>query len=111
MTQSEDLRSRVLAQKGDRVIPSAVADAMKVDFGIAVTAYLCCTAFTGYCAIGLVFSDRFGRFDDGDGICTSNVLSMTMIKGYAVLETLNSWYVVITWANDHAWPRFPGPLH
>lgn len=111
MKGSEDLRSRRLAQKGGRVIPSAVAEAMKVEFGVPVTAYLCCTAFVGYCAIGLVFGDRFGRFYDGDGIRTSNVLSMTMTGGYAVLETLNSWYVVCTWANDNAWPRFPGPLH
>lgn len=93
------------------VVPGIVADAMKVEFGVPVTAYLCSVAFLNYCAIGLVFVDRFARFKNGNSIRTSNVLGTKMVNGYTVLETLNSWYVVCSWANDDMWAKTANVLH
>lgn len=106
------LASRVITNADNPVgVPSIVAEAMRVDFGASVTGYLCCTAFEGYHAIGIVFQDLFGRFDNGHGIRTSNVLSKTVVKGYVVIETLNSRYVICGWAHDESGPRFTGRLH
>lgn len=93
------------------VIPGIVVEAMKVEFGVPVTAYLCSAAFLNYCAVGLVFADRFARFEDGNPIRTSNVMGTTMINGYTVLKTFNSWYVVCSWANDDMWEKTASVLH
>ena len=107
----EALASRVLTSANTSTIPSIVVKALKVDFGRPVTAYLCYARFYGYCAIGLVFGDRLGRFADGNAIHTSNVMNRTIVNGYAVLETLNSYYVICTWASEEFGPRFLGATH
>jgi hypothetical protein len=110
-TRSEALASRVLTLADESLIPRIVTEAMKVDFESPVTAYLCYARLYGYCAVGLVFGDRFGRFADGNAIHTSNVLSKTMISGYTVIETFNSRYVICTWATEEFGPRFLGATH
>lgn len=107
----EALASRVLTSANTSTMPSIVEQAMKVDFKKPVTAYLCYARLYGYCAVGLVFGDRIGRFADGNAIHTSNVVSRTMINGYAVLETLNSRYVICTWAAEEFGPCFLGATH
>ena len=109
--RNETLNSRVLTSADEPVIPNIVAEAMKVDFGAPVTGFLCYAALQGCCAVALVFGDRLGRFNDGLGIRTSTVLSISMVNGYAVIETLNSRYVVCAWASEEFGPRSPGVLH
>ena len=109
--RNEILNSRVLTSADEPVMPSIVAEAMKIDFGSPVTGFLCYAALQGCCAVALVFGDRLGRFNDGLGIRTSTILSRSLVNGYAVIETLNSRYVVCTWASDESGPRFPGVVH
>lgn len=110
-TRKEALASRILTQADATVVPRIVAAAMRINFGEPITAYLCHARLYGYCAVGLVFGDRFGRFADGNAIHTSNVLSKTMISGYTVIETFNSRYVICTWATEEFGPRFLGGTH
>ena len=69
------LASRVITNADDPVgIPSVVTEALKVDFGTLITGYLCCAAFERNYAIGIIFGDLFGRFENGKGIDRKSVV-------------------------------------
>jgi hypothetical protein len=111
MAKSADLMSNVILETEILAMPNAVVEAMSIDFGRPVTAYLCNVVFEGRVALGNVFVDRFRRFNHGNGIHTSTILSKSTIKGYVLLETLNSVYVVCSWSGDGFGPRFSGRVH
>jgi hypothetical protein len=111
MAKTAGLMSNVILETEMLAMPNAVVEAMNIDFGLPVTAYLCNVVLEGQVAMGNVFVDRFRRFNHGNGIHTSNILSKPGVKGYVLLETLNSVYVVCTWAGDGFGPRFSGRVH
>ena len=84
-------------------IPSTVARAMQLVTG-EITAYLSSVEYgAGELFLkGIVFGDRERRFDDGDRICTSAVVTYEEHQGYLVARTLNSTYVVCDWAAEGA---------
>jgi len=86
----------------DRIgtIPMMVRAAKEINFGISVTAYLCHVSFRGRCAVGIVFCDVFGRFEDGHGIHTSNIMSKVMVGSHTILRTVNSVYIVCSWSGE-----------
>lgn len=81
-------------------MPSTVARAMQMEFELEITAYLSSVEYGPHELFlrGVVFGDRERRFDDGDPIRTSNVVTYEEILGYVVARTLNSTYVVCDWA-------------
>lgn len=81
-------------------MPSTVAKAMQIDFDLEVTAYLSSVEYGPHELFlrGVVFGDRERRFDDGDPIRTSNIVTYEELQGYVVARTLNSTYVVCDWA-------------
>jgi len=85
-------------------MPSTVANAMRVDFDLEVTAYLSSVEYGPHELFlrGVVFGDRERRFDDGDPIRTSNIVTYQRLQGYLLARTLNSTYVVCDWAADGA---------
>lgn len=85
-------------------MPSTVANAIRVDFELEVTAYLSSVEYGPHELFlrGVVFGDRERRFDDGDAIRTSNIVNYEELQGYVVARTLNSIYVVCDWAAEGA---------
>ncbi|MNJ38372.1 hypothetical protein D3C77_332180 [compost metagenome] len=85
-------------------MPSTVAKAMQIEFDLVITAYLSSVEYgpSELFLRGVVFGDRERRFDDGDPICTSNIVTQEELQGYLVARTLNSTYVVCDWAADGA---------
>ncbi|MEH6412466.1 hypothetical protein ACIPZG_05530 [Pseudomonas sp. NPDC089395] len=85
-------------------MPSTVAKAMQFEFDLEVTAYLSSVEYGPHELFlrGVVFGDRQRRFDDGDPIRTSNIVSCEDLQGYVVARTRNSTYVVCDWAADGA---------
>ncbi|ANI32590.1 MULTISPECIES: hypothetical protein [Pseudomonas] len=85
-------------------MPRTVAKAMRVEFEREVTAYLSSVEYGPHELFlrGVVFGDRERRFDDGDSIRTSNIVTYEDFQGYVVARTLNSTYVVCDWAADGA---------
>lgn len=77
-------------------LPTSLAKAMKVDFGVPITAYISAAAYgAGDMYLeGVVFGDRAARFDDGDTIRTSIIMNSETIGGFLVVQTLSSIYVV-----------------
>jgi hypothetical protein len=97
----------------DRIgtIPMMVRAAKEINFGISVTAYLCHVSFRGRCAVGIVFCDVFGRFEDGHGIHTSNIMSKVMVGSHTILRTVNSVYIVCSWSGEGLETRMCHRLH
>lgn len=85
-------------------MPRTVANAMRVHFELEVTAYLSSVEYGLHELFlrGVVFGDRERRFDDGDPIRTSNIVSCEELHGYLIARTLNSTYVVCDWAAEGA---------
>lgn len=85
-------------------IPRTVAKAMQIEFDLEITAYLCSVEYGPHELFlrGIVFGDQERRFDDGDPIRTSNIVTYEELQGYVVARTLNSTYVVCDWAADGA---------
>lgn len=85
-------------------IPRTVAKAMQIEFELEVTAYLSSVEYGAHERFlkGVVFGDRERRFDDGDPIRTSNIVTYEEHQGYVVARTLNSIYVVCDWAAEGA---------
>lgn len=85
-------------------MPSTVAKAIQIEFELEITAFLSSVEYGLHelFLIGVVFGDRERRFDDGDPIRTSNIVSYEELQGYVVARTLNSTYVVCDWAADGA---------
>lgn len=111
MLKKEALNSNLSLETEILAKPNAVVEAMNIDFGMPVTAYLCNVVLEGRVALGNVFSDRYSRFNHGNGIHTSTIVNTSFAKGYVLLETLNSVYVVCTWSGDGHGPRFSGRVH
>ncbi|MDD2059116.1 hypothetical protein N5D52_18520 [Pseudomonas sp. GD03860] len=79
-------------------IPTSVAKAMQAELGLEITGYLSSVEYgPGERFLrGVVFGDREKRFDDGELIRTSIIMTSQMIQGF------NSLYVVCDWAGDGA---------
>ncbi|HEX4550432.1 hypothetical protein [Pseudomonas sp.] len=79
-------------------IPTAVATAMKMDFGMPVTAYLLAAVDSPPILMGTVYGDNTGRFREGASIRTSRILQVFFIDGYSLFRTVGgSLYVVVSW--------------
>ncbi|MFJ2550191.1 hypothetical protein ACIOVF_27540 [Pseudomonas sp. NPDC087612] len=85
-------------------IPTSVTKAMQAEVGLEITGYLSSVEYgPGERFLrGVVFGDREKRFDDGEPIRTSVIMTSQKIQGYLVVQTLNSLYVVCDWAGDGA---------
>lgn len=85
-------------------MPSGVLEAMEIQFGLAVTAYLTSVQYgEGEVYLtGIIFGDERKRFVNGTKIFTSIILGTQEIQGYLVVHTLSSSYVVCEWAEDKA---------
>ncbi|AIB44635.1 hypothetical protein [Pseudomonas lurida] len=79
-------------------IPKIVAKAMQVDFDAQISGYLICAIPDPQGMIGVIYVDDRGRFANGSSIRTSRVVASSIIKGYVVVETLNSLYVICSWS-------------
>ncbi|QHG68227.1 hypothetical protein C2H86_12335 [Pseudomonas putida] len=77
---------------------------MHTEFELEITAYLSSVEYGPHELFlrGVVFGDRERRFDDGDPIRTSNIVSYVELQGYVLARTLNSTYVVCDWAAEGA---------
>jgi hypothetical protein len=49
--------------------------------------------------MGLIYNDSRDRFNDGDSVVTSSIVSLSMEDGYVLLETVNTTYRIITEAD------------
>ncbi|MEC4025468.1 MULTISPECIES: hypothetical protein [Pseudomonas putida group] len=83
-------------------MPSTVAKAMQIRFELEITAYLSSVEYGPHELFlrGMVFGDRERRFEDGDPIRTSNIVTYEDLQGYVVARTLNSTYLICDWAAD-----------
>ncbi|WP_236193692.1 hypothetical protein [Pseudomonas faucium] len=98
------LSTTKIADVSPSAMPSSIAKAMQVEFELEITAYLSSVEYGPHELFlrGVVFGDRERRFDDGDPIRTSNIVSYEELQGYVVARTLNSTYVVCDWAAEGA---------
>ncbi|PBP93262.1 hypothetical protein SAMN05444064_13148 [Pseudomonas syringae] len=77
-------------------VPAGVAQASRVNFGRAITAYLHQPAMEGFSLIGRVYFDRKDRFKSGRLIRTSDVVEFIEIADHLVAITrTDSAYVLI----------------
>ncbi|WP_324727733.1 hypothetical protein [Pseudomonas chlororaphis] len=74
-------------------------------FDESATAYLCGAFIKARAGIGVMFGhnrkDKYGQFDDGHLIRTSDVLKVEREGRLWVLTTVNSRYVVATFQRDN----------
>lgn len=77
-----------------------IIKAQKQGFDLPVTAYLCGVSIRARAGIGVVFDhqrkDRYGRYEDGHLIRTSDVLKVEREGRFWVMTTMNSRYVLAT---------------
>ncbi|WP_122388410.1 hypothetical protein [Pseudomonas syringae group genomosp. 3] len=93
------LNSEVLHDaQGHDGIPTIVATAMKIDFGVQISGYLICVVPDPLGMIGVIYGDDRGRFADGRSIRTSRRVASSTIEGYEVVQTLNSRCVICSWS-------------
>lgn len=93
------LNSEVLHDaQGHDGIPTIVATAMKIDFGVQISGYLIYVVPDPLGMIGVIYGDDRGRFADGRSIRTSRKVASSTIEGYEVVQTLNSRYVICSWS-------------
>lgn len=95
-------------------IPASVERAIKINFGVPITGYLCCALFDHgiNCLVGIVFRESRGRFEDGATIRTSTLIRKAEHGDYMLFETIGgSRYVICDWAQEGGSPRFAGVLH
>lgn len=79
-------------------VPTAVIEAMAIDFGMPITAYLMAAVDTPPILMGTVFGDTSGRFREGASIRTSRIKKVFFIEGYSLFQTVGgSLYVVVSW--------------
>lgn len=80
-------------------IPAAVAVAMEMDFGMAISAYLLAAVDSPPILMGTVYGDTTGRFREGASIRTSRITSVDFVNGYSIFQTVaGSQYLVVSWA-------------
>lgn len=77
-----------------------IIKAQEQGFDLPVTAYLCGVSIRARAGIGVVFDhqrkDRYGRYEDGHLIRTSDVLKVEREGRFWVMTTMNSRYVLAT---------------
>ncbi|OPK07351.1 hypothetical protein [Pseudomonas sp. VI4.1] len=77
-----------------------IAQAQAQGFDMPVTAYLCGVSIKARAGIGVVFGHngkgKYGRFDDGHLIRTSDVIKIEKDGRFWVMTTRNSRYVLAT---------------
>jgi hypothetical protein len=81
-------------------LPTIVATAMKTDFGFPISGYLICVVPEPPGMIGVIYGDDRGRFANGKSIRTSRKVASSTIKGYEVVQTRNSRYVICSWSGN-----------
>ncbi len=95
-------------------LPSNIERALAMNFGMAITGYLCCVEYQQsiQCLVGIVYRESRGRFRDGATILTSKVCRRVEHREFNLFQTVNgSTYVVCDWALDGGSPRFEGSTH
>ena len=95
-------------------VPTTVERAMTINFGIAITGFLCCALYDQSinCLVGIVYRESRGRFRDGSTIRTSTLRRRIEHGVHHLFETRNgSVYVVCDWAQEGGSPQFEGALH
>ncbi len=95
-------------------VPATVERAMAINFGIAITGFLCCALYDHSinCLVGIVYRESRGRFRDGSTIRTSPLGKRLEHGAYHLFETRSgSVYVVCDWALKGGSPQFEGALH
>lgn len=82
-----------------------IIKAQEQGFAIPVTAYLCGVSIRARAGIGVVFGhmrkDKYGRFEDGHLIRTSDVLKVEREGRFWVMTTENSRYVLATFQRSN----------
>ncbi|WP_285374404.1 hypothetical protein [Pseudomonas sp. lyk4-TYG-107] len=77
-----------------------IIKAQEQGFDLPVTAYLCGVSIRARAGIGVVFGHqrkaRYGRYEDGHLIRTSDVLKVEREGRFWVMTTMNSRYVLAT---------------
>lgn len=77
-----------------------ILKAQEQGFDVPVTAYLCGVSIKAPAGIGVVFGherkNKYGRFEDGHLIRTSDVLKVEREGKFWVMTTVNSRYVLAT---------------
>lgn len=92
-------------------LPTIVASAMKIDFGVQISGYLICVVPESPRMIGVIYGDDRRRFENGRSIRTSRLVASSTIKGYVVAQTLNSRYVICSWGGCKEDLYFSGVRH
>ncbi|NWL79572.1 hypothetical protein DM872_22235 [Pseudomonas taiwanensis] len=80
-----------------------LAEAVRYPFAESVTAYVTDAQIVACCCLGIVYrhlrADRYGRFQDGHRIRTSDIHCVVKEGPYWILHTVNkSRYVVVTFS-------------
>ncbi|MCH5531328.1 hypothetical protein L6205_19490 [Pseudomonas syringae pv. syringae] len=88
--------ANVLRSLVDGKTPQEVIEASRIDFGVAVTAYLNQPEIMGFSLVGRIYFDHKDRFASGRLIRTSDISDFVERSGYLLAYTLNqSVYVLI----------------
>jgi hypothetical protein len=86
-------------QQGAPSIPASVAEAMEMDFGMPITAFLFAAVESPPILMGTIYGDTTGRFREGASIWTSRITSVDFVNGYSLFKTVaGSRYLVVSWA-------------
>lgn len=82
-----------------RHVTRRLAEAMAYPFGEPVTAFLTQAYIDTCCAFGVIHrhrkADRFGRFQDGHRVRTSNIVRVQLYDSFWVLRTFSGSFYVI----------------
>lgn len=100
LTHMQSLRSSGMSEvERGPSIPSAVATAMEMDFGVPISAYLLAAVDSPPILMGTVYGDKTGRFREGASIRTSRITNVDFVNGYSIFQTVaGSRYLVVSWA-------------
>ncbi|WP_032702732.1 hypothetical protein [Pseudomonas syringae] len=93
---SNNVRANSLRSPNDGKAPQEVIEASRIEFGVAVTAYLNQPEIVGFSLVGRIYFDHKDRFLNGRLIRTSDVSEFVERSGYLLAFTLTkSVYILI----------------
>lgn len=93
---SNNVRANSLRSPNDGKAPQEVIEASRIEFGVAVTAYLNQPEIVSFSLVGRVYFDHKDRFLNGRLIRTSDVSEFAESRGFLLALTLTqSVYVLI----------------
>ncbi|MGY2257992.1 hypothetical protein [Pseudomonas sp. SDO55104_S430] len=89
-------------QASESAIPAIVAETMRMNFGMTITAYLVGAVDCPPVLIGTVYGDIKGRFREGTSIRTSRIKEVFFVDGFSLFRTVTgSVYLVVSWVPGH----------